>query len=136
MKKVFQQIVSIAMVLLLLASTTFWKVEKHYCMGRLVNVSLFANAATCGMDTQLAAKTNIQKKNSCCSDEVVVIEGQDNLQFSFDEISSEQQFFIAAYAYSYVGLLNIFHELCIPNKQYPPPLLVKDIQVLDQVFLI
>lgn len=136
MKKVFQQIVSIAMALLLLVSTTSWKVEKHYCMGRLVDVSLFAAVETCGMDMQLASKSSIQKKNSCCSNEVVVIKAQDNLQLSFDTISLDEQFFIIAYAYSYLSLLNTFHKQRIPHEQYPPPLLVKDIQVLDQVFLI
>jgi len=132
MKKAFQQIINVTMALLLLISTTSWKIEKHYCMGRLVEVSLFKDADKCGMNmTQVAAENK-----SCCSDEIIVIEGQDDLQFSYDDIIIKQQFFIVAFVTSYLNVLNTLEEQCIAYDFYLPPILVKDIHTLDQVFLI
>jgi len=42
MKEVFHKIASITMAFLLLLSTVSWKVEKHYCMGRLMDMTLVA----------------------------------------------------------------------------------------------
>ncbi len=132
MKKAFQQILSVVMAFLLLISTTSWKVEKHYCMGRLVAVSFFKDADKCGMDLMKGAT----ESKSCCSDEVIVVEGQDDLQFSFDDVSIEQQFFVVALATSYLNTLYILEKRHIHENDYSPPILVENIQVLDQVFLI
>jgi hypothetical protein len=72
----------------------------------------------------------------CCSDVEVVVPGQDDLQASFDTLSFEQQTFLLAYTISYVQLFIGAEEHPIPFKEYSPPLLIRDIQVLDQTFLI
>ena len=41
------------MAVMLLLSTTSWTVGKHYCMGLLVDISLFAQAENCGMEMSL-----------------------------------------------------------------------------------
>ncbi|WP_235856455.1 HYC_CC_PP family protein [Flagellimonas oceanensis] len=41
MKQFFHQIVSSLMALLVLASTVSWTVDKHICMGRVMDISLF-----------------------------------------------------------------------------------------------
>jgi hypothetical protein len=65
------------------------------------------------------------------------MEGQDELKVrSFDDIQFEQQLFLASYVYSYVNLFEGLPQLVVPHKDYSPPNLVKDIQVVDQVFLI
>lgn len=128
------------MVLFLLLSTISWKVEKHYCMGRLMDVALFTNADSCGMDMSMSVLENSEAisktKNSCCDDEVVFVEGQDDLKISFNELDLEHQYFLTAFSYAYTGLFQRFEEKSIPHEQYPPPILVKDIQLLDEAFLI
>ena len=126
------------MAILLLLSTTSWKVEKHYCMGRLINTALFIDVADCGMnmDSSNTGQNMQEAKNSCCDNEVVFIDGQDNLNISLSDLDFNLQSFILAFGHSYKNLFNIKTEQFVPHKQYPPPILVKNIQLLDEVFLI
>ena len=125
------------MALLLLASTTSWKVEKHFCMGHLVDMAFFVDAQDCGMEmaSETTSETTIDKK-SCCDDEVFAIEGQNDVKPSFNDIDLEQQLFLVAYSYTYLGLFEPKETHVIPHKQYIPPKIIKDIQLLDDVFLI
>ncbi|MFS4468553.1 HYC_CC_PP family protein [Maribacter sp. 2210JD10-5] len=134
MKAILHKIFCSAMAFLLLASTVSWKVEKHYCMGHLMDTALFTEASSCGMD--VAMMDMGESKKSCCTDEIIIIEGQEDLQFSLNDISLEQQQFLVAFTFSYSGLFQLETEQSVPEDTYPPPILVKDIQLLDQVFLI
>ncbi|WP_245967149.1 HYC_CC_PP family protein [Ulvibacterium marinum] len=138
MKAIISKGVSIAMALLLLASTTSWTVGKHYCMGHLVSVSLFAHAPDCGMDMgdSMGATSQMETEDSCCSDQLIVVEGQDHLTISLNDSILVPQPFLTAIAYSYLVLFEAKVERPLPHEHYPPPLLFKDIHVLDQVFLI
>ena len=137
MKEVFHKVFAFTMAILLFASTLSWTVGKHYCMGRLMNVSLFEHAEDCGMDMGEMSETAFSDENkSCCNDELVVIEGQDDLKLSFEVISIDKQQFLAAYSLSYIYLLEGFVEQPVSQYHYTPPLLVKDIQLLDEVYLI
>lgn len=128
-----QKIVSLCMALLLLAATTSWTVDKHFCMGHLVDVAFFTDADSCGMNMDDASE---EWKMECCTDQIIVITGQDNLKISYNELTLPQQFFVASFALSYLELFQVPEEHLIPNDDYPPPLLVKDLQLLDEVFLI
>jgi hypothetical protein len=119
-----------------LFSTASFSVEKHFCGDVLVGVSLFTEADKCKMES---LKIEIEKitKKSCCKDTIVIVEGQDELIVkSFDELDFEQQLFIASFYYSYVNLFESLPQQIIPHKNYLPPNLIFDRQVLDQVFLI
>lgn len=138
MKNIIQKIFSLALALLLLASTTSWRVEKHFCMGHLVAVALFTEARSCGMDMEMDSDTAIESDElkSCCSQEVIIIDGQDKLKLSFNDINLDQQFFLVALTAYYLDLFPAHTDRNVSNTDYPPPLLVKDIYILDQVFLI
>lgn len=138
MRKKLHRIFSAFMALLLLASTISWTVEKHYCMGHLMDMSFFAEAEDCGMimPSSENSSTAITDDDSCCKDERIVVEGQDDLQLSFENVTVEQQLFLLAFTYSYFNLVEISSERPLLNEYYPPPLLIKDIQLLDEVFLI
>lgn len=137
MNEVSHKIVSITMALLLLLSTTSWKVEKHYCMGRLMDIALFSDVDSCGMDMgSMSIENDDISENSCCDDEVIVLDGQDDLKLSLDTLDIEKQSLWVALIYSYTTSFYVQNVQLVPHEQYPPPQLVKDIQVLDQVFLI
>lgn len=138
MKSVIYRATSLVMAILLLLSTTPWKVEKHYCMGRLMNVSLFTDVDTCGMNMSIADGDEILEEieNSCCDDEVFFVDGQDDLKISINDLDTDQQFFLIALKYAYSRLFKVQKEQLDPHEQYPPPILVKDLQLLDQVYLI
>lgn len=138
MKNFMHKIISLVMAVLLLLSTTSWKVEKHYCMGHLMDVAFFSDVDTCGMNMSIADNNEILEdvENSCCSDEVIFVEGQDDLKLSFNDLDTDQQSFLIAFKYSYSSLFQVQRNQFVPHEHYPPPILVKDIQLLDEVYII
>ena len=124
------------MSLLVLFSTVSFTVEKHYCGDALIDISVFSEVERCASEAYEIELEKITKK-SCCKDVVDLVEGQDELQkTSFDDLDLDQQLFLDIYFQSYKNLFEGLPQHLIPHKNYSPPNLVFDIQVLDQVFLI
>jgi len=137
LKGCFKNIVSFSMALLVLASTMSFTISEHYCGGELVASSLFVKADTCGMEMPMSTSNETRlKTNGCCNDVVQVIEGQDDLKSNFTQLEFKQQVFLTAFCYSYSNLFEENDSSLVPFNHYTPPLIVKDIQVLDAVFLI
>nr|WP_297783157.1 hypothetical protein [uncultured Allomuricauda sp.] len=128
MKQFFHQIVSSLMALLVLASTVSWTVDKHICMDRVMDISLFAHADDCGMDMDM--------EKSCCDDESFTVQGQDDLKISFENFDLDQQIFLVSFVQTYFHLFEIDSEEPSTFSEYNPPPLIRDVQVLDQTFLI
>lgn len=107
-------------------------------MGHLMDVSWFVHAEDCGMDMEIAdnATSQLETEDSCCDDEIIAVEGQDDLKLSFENIGLDQQPLLVALAYSYHTLYETATERLILNEHYPPPLLIKNIQLLGEVFII
>ena len=116
------------MALLLLASTVSWTVDKHICMGRVMDISLFSHADDCGMDMAM--------EKSCCDDESFTVQGQDDLKISFENFDLDQQIFLVSFVQTYFHLFEIDSEEPSTFSDYNPPPLIRDVQVLDQTFLI
>jgi hypothetical protein len=137
MKQFLHKSAAVIMTFVVLISTLSLTVDMHYCGETLVDVAFFSEAETCGMEQKKSttSKCSVMKKN-CCSDEQIVIEGQDELQITFDKITFKQQLFVATFFQSYVNLFKGLEISVIPFSDYPPPFLVKDIQKLDEVYLI
>ncbi len=134
MKSLAHKIFVTTMALLLLLSTVSWTVDKHLCMGRVMDISFFAEAEGCGME--MADQFFDTEKNHCCDDETFTIEGQDALKLTWDDLQLEQQVFLVAFAQSYYHLFTSLEQPPVPFTQYPPPLLVQDLNILHEVFLI
>jgi hypothetical protein len=134
MKQFFIKISSIILAFLVLFSTFSFTVEKHYCGDFLVDVSFTGEAEGCAMNMDLVASS---KKKNCCKDEVHKIEGQDKLQSNkMEKISFEKEQFLTAFVISYKDL---FVEVESENnfyKDFSPPDITLDYQVLYQAFLI
>lgn len=118
------------MAFLVMFSTVSFTVDKHFCGDHLVDAAVFAKAKTCGM--HMDADTEKQ----CCINKKILVEGQDELKISFDTFDFHQQLFITAYTFTYLNLFENLPRQIVPFKDYSPPLLVQDIQLVDQVFLI
>ncbi len=135
-----QKIVSITMAILLLLSTVSWKVEKHYCMGRLMDVALFSNVETCGMGVDsldVSKKNNFSEtEKSCCEEQVAYVEGQNDLKVTIDDLDNSTSIFLIAYTYSSILQYENLFKLPGSFDSYPPPEIVKNIHLLDEVFLI
>ncbi len=138
MKHFFRKIGAILMALVVLFSTMSFTISEHYCGDMLVDSALFSKAGSCGMEMQKPAPLkdcSIQKDN-CCSNEIKQIEGQTELKTQVLNLDFEQQVFIASFVYSYINLFEGLESNIIPFKDYSPPIIDKDINVLYQNFLI
>lgn len=121
---------------MVLFSTMSFSMDMHFCGKNLVDFKLFQEANTCGMEMPGMEMEISGMENHCCSDLALVIPGQDDLQGSIDTFTPEQQAFFIAFAYSYLLLLSDTEVRADPFKDYAPPPLIRDVQVLDQTFLI
>lgn len=134
--KSIHKIFSFAIALLVLLSTISFTMEKHFCGDTLIDVAIFSKANSCGMDMDVISNVSPEKKN-CCKDELAFVKGQDKLKkTSIEDLHLDQQFFLTAFIYSFTNQFEGLPEQVIPHKDYSPPNLVADIQVLDQVFII
>ena len=138
MKQLIEKIGAIFMAFIVLFSTMSFTISEHYCGEMLVDSALFSKAESCGMEMQKSTPIkdcSIQKDN-CCSNVIIQIEGQSELKTNLSDLSHEQEVFSALYIDSYINLFEGLDNNIVPFKYYSPPLLVRDIQILDEVFLI
>lgn len=138
MKQLFTKILSISMAFVVIFSTMSFTISEHFCGDHLVDIGLFSKAETCGMEMGNKAPVDgcSLEKSNCCKDTVQQFEGQSNLKIDFSKLTFNQQLFITSFIHSYINLFEGLEENIIPFKDYSPPFIVKDIQTLDEVFLI
>ncbi|WP_282123060.1 HYC_CC_PP family protein [Algibacter mikhailovii] len=131
-KHISYKLFSMALAMLVLLSTVSFTVEKHFCGDVLVDISMFTEVDKCAMEAQ-----ELMLKKSCCKDEIDIVQGQDELKTtSFDDLDFNVHKFLAVFAHTYMYGFEHLPKETIPHKDYSPPNLTPDIQVLDQVFLI
>lgn len=135
-KSILHKSFSIALSFLVLFSTVSLTIEKHFCGDTLVAVSIFTEVEKCAMEASELEQAAITKK-SCCKDQVNVIQGQEVLSSNtFEDLDLEQQQFLVTFTHSYFSLFEINLKQFIPHKEYSPPYIVEDIQLLNDTFLI
>ena len=117
-----------------------FSVDMHYCGDHLVDFSLFDEVDTCMMKAEMSKNTGscdfTEMEMNCCSDIELIIEGQDDLKISFDHLTFDQQQFLVSFTYSYIILFEDEDEDIISFRDYAPPPLIRDVQILNQTFLI
>lgn len=126
------------MAFIVLCSTTSFAVNMHFCGDHLMDISVLGTAKSCGMETASTTTPSgcsIEKSN-CCSNKHLVIDGQKEIKQATDQLSFQQQLFAVTFYYTYVNLFKGLDQQIIPFKNYSPPLLVRDIQCLDETYLI
>nr|WP_230080195.1 MULTISPECIES: hypothetical protein [Winogradskyella] len=124
---------------MVLLSTLSLTIEKHFCGDVLIDVAIFSESEKCEDDIAINDDLNESKTiiNDCCKDEIDVIEGLSEIIItSFEDFEVIQQHVLIAYSYSYLNLFEDVSNQVIPHKDYVSPLLIKDIQVLDETYLI
>jgi len=126
------------MVFLLLLSTTSWTVEKHLCMGRVMDIALFSHADDCSMKVGSASSEDeyYKVKKPCCDDEAFTLQGQDDLSYNKTGLDFSQKIFLYSFTSIYLSLFVDTTEKDILHDFYPTPILARDLNILHQVFLI
>lgn len=138
MKQVFHKSIAMCMAIVVLMTTTSFTIDMHYCGDTMVDYSFFHKAASCKMQKAAltsSCETPEMKKKSCCSDEQLIVTGQD-FKDNFSKLSFEQQVFVASFTYSYISLLEGSISNEVPFVDDSPPFIKRDVQVLHQSFLI
>ena len=132
------------MALVVLFSTMSCSVNQHFCGDTLVSTSFFTKAKDCGMDMQTSLcrdcstttkDCSIIKKN-CCRNKQILLEGQNDLEIPPRGISFHQYIFVTVFFYAYVNLFEELEQNITFFEGHSPPLLIKDIQKLDEVYII
>ena len=135
--EIVRKIGNLLLALLVLLSSVSWTLEEHYCMGRLVEVSWFTEAHGCGMGMDSSDSDKSESESfSCCDDQTFVIDGQDHVKLIKDQVEYAQPDLNLNWYFVYSPFIITSPDLIpVPNYR-PPPLIVKDIQVLHEVYLI
>ena len=137
MKQALHKIASFLMAFVVLFSTMSFTIDMHYCGDSLVDTAIFQKAETCGMEMENTSDKDcsISKKN-CCSNEQIIVEGSIELQNSVDQISINQQVFIASFVYTYISLFEGLDKNVASYKTYKSPLVIRQLYKLDETYLI
>ena len=138
MKKAFHKITAMLMAFVVLFSTMSYTFDMHYCGDTLVETALFHKAKGCGMEMDaLPANSECSVvKKGCCSEEQITIQGQDELQLSFDNFNLEKQLFVSTFVYTYIQLFEGVENQNTGYEDYAPPLVIRQIFKLDETYLI
>ena len=114
-----------------------FNIDKHFCGETLVDVSYFGEADTCGMEgMKMNLTTSKIQKKSCCKNETTFVDSSTFNKEKTIAIQSVTVEFVFAYAYSFI---NLYQNTVLEKeyyKDFSPPDIEHDIQVLHQSFLI
>jgi hypothetical protein len=132
----YRSIVSIALSLLVIVSSTSFIVGMHVCMGEVQNIAIFTKAEGCEKEQSLPP-CHRHEKAPCCKDETVFHKGDD-----FKASAAKIQ--IIAPMPVYIEQPLILISEVIPSAplsrilyyNYDPPLRSCDLTVEHQVFII
>ena len=140
MKAILQKISAIVMAVVLVFTTMSFTVNMHYCGDTLIKYSFTQPIESCGMDTDEKFSPTVcdevLSKDSCCSYEQLLVEGQDEVKVSWHSFSIAQQATFRINSYSHIPLFLGAKQKLSSFKAHAPPLIVRDIYVLDQSFLL
>ena len=124
---------SVTLSFLVLFSTLSLTIKKHFCGDVLIDVAVFTELQKCAGDVDEITIT----KKSCCKDEIDVFEGVNQMTTnSFEDLDYLQKQMLLVYSFSYINSFEGLPNLVIPHKDYSSHILVKDLQVLDETYLI
>ncbi len=137
MKELLRNIVSVFLAVIVLLSTMSFTINKHFCGDHLVSSSVFLKAKACGMDVPQTSNKECETIiKDCCKEEIQLIKGQDDLKLEVSDLNTQQQFFLCSFVFTYIDLFEGLERHIVLYEHYNPPLVVRDILILDEVFLI
>lgn len=137
MRKLVLKIASFLMAVVVVFSSMSFTVDMHYCGDSLVEIAVFQKAKGCGMEMEKPSTEGCAiTKNNCCSDVQQIIDGQDEMQFTIDKLTIDQQIFVASFVYAYINLFEGTEKKDTSFKDYIPPLVTRQIYQLVETYLI
>ncbi len=140
MKQRIKQITATLLAALLLFSTFSFHIDLHFCGDHLVDLSLTGRAVTCAavLNTKDTSGTCPMAAMECCTDEAIVLQGQDELQgYTADYSLDHTAYFIypnpTVTSHLVPVLAKSGHSIFVDCS--PPPL-IRKLHLLHNSFLI
>ena len=137
MEIIIKKIIASILTFIVMFSSMSFAIDEHFCGSSLVDVSYFGDADNCGMDQiDMSSNTSTFKKNNCCKDQISLLQSS---IFNKEKLINLQNTDIET---------SLLKTCCYPvfyknrsfklkyYKDFSPPDIAKDIQVLHQTFLI
>lgn len=134
MKEQITKIGAVLMTLIVLISTMSFTINQRYCDGNLVDTTLFSKSDSC----KIVVQSNCcEITEECCDHEQIVIDGQKELPSRVSvEIPIIKQFFILNSSNLFFEDFNLKSKKDVFYKEYIPPSLIFNKQIIHQVFII
>jgi hypothetical protein len=148
MKRIYR-IVALMMALLMFVTSTGFAVDMHYCQGQLKSFTLIGEAKSCHevkadkvcpRHARMAAQddaTPSAKANDCCQNIKYVVQSDGDQIVPTADISLIQQLhqFVAVFVSAFL-IADHVQTVSTEFLHYKPPLLLRDVCVLVQSFLL
>ena len=122
---------------IVLFSSMSFVIDEHFCGDQVMDVSYFGNADDCGMEkVDTNSNVSILKGNNCCKDEVTRFESSlysIEKPLSIHNLASQHLFFNTHHNNGFNRIKTLRIEY---YKDFSPPDISQDFQILHQTFLI
>lgn len=135
-----KKLLAISLALVVMTSNIGLAMVTHYCGGQAVASQIVIGQGTlgCGMSNM---QMRTEQKNSeieyessgCCEDHYQSFEIED--EYNLLQLSINLDF-VASFVHSFLDLVILSEEEHPQYAQYSPPLIFRDIPVLNQTFII
>ena len=143
------RIIAVGLALLMFTSSVGFAVDIHYCQGHVKSLSFFGNAKNCHEMSAMAncphhkmmtkAKPGCAEDDkNCCDNKTLHFQSDQDQQIQAIDVLKDVQLkqFVLAFVSSFF-LDNLISESDLPSfTKYRPPLISRDIPVLNQSFLL
>ena len=125
------KITSIVLVFVVLIAPFSLKMEEHFCISKLADISTVSKKQSCCKITDKHSSTN---QNPCCSDLSFELDGLDLKQI----LTAHKQTVVTVFAEVVSPQTSVNYGFATPKEyiynHYNPPPLIFDIQSRDQVY--
>lgn len=141
MKQFILKIVASFLSLILVFSTVSFAIEKHECGGKITDIAVFGDSEKCSTKMDMeecithSHKSLSFNKHTCCKDINQILQSNLVVEKTTKTVEIQSVEFVKP-AELTVKLFEGLQENIIPFKNYTPPILVQNISILHQTFLI
>ncbi|MDO3694957.1 hypothetical protein QVZ41_08895 [Wenyingzhuangia sp. chi5] len=136
MKNSFHKYLAVVLALIVVFSTVSVTLTMHFCGEKISDITVLQNVKTCCTDTHESDGITQVSKKSCCSDVKITKDSQTEIQTQNTALSIHQKVFFTSFVTAYVLLFDNQTKQDFNFLDYSPPLVVKSIYKLDEVYLI
>ncbi|MBT8261830.1 MAG: hypothetical protein KJO05_03345 [Bacteroidia bacterium] len=133
-----QKIISIFLTILMLASSSGIAYAQHFCgeFEMLSEITLGEKDLSCGMAMELPGCDDETDEHDCCDNEYTKVDTDDTFAKASFEFDPGENFIFAFYSVFVLFQVENYPENPDFYKDYSPPPLERDLQVLYDTFLI